>query len=309
MTTSDALPNNRAPSFWMTVLSLMASGWAASLFVGLTTPLRLFAPGIGVSLVYAAFVSALIGGVALRFILPLLTGVEISYPWAVAALGLGSLVSTAFTTTIQTATLRHVPSVAPMIWSSPLLLLAATAASLIVSYWVIAIGGHTRAPALSRRRSVPPPPVAAPSESVEAGGGLEAELVRAQNAVTNACIDVSRARAADIPGVVVGALTEISVCANALRAASVPDAATRAVVDNLVAGLDRFCEALTDIASEAAATGSDRIPQRGLLFGSLADVSDDGARARYELDHADGLADIRTALETLRGLGYLREDR
>jgi len=304
MTTSGALPSSKAPSFWMTALSLVAAGWVASFFVDFTAPLRLFAPGLGVSLVYATFVSALIGGIALRFILPLLTGVEISYPWAVAALGFGSLASIAFTTTIQTATLRHAPSVAPAIWSSPFLMLAATAASLIVSYWVIAVSRHTRA---DSRRRTPSPQIAAHREHAP-GCGLEADLVRTQNAVTNACIDVSRARAVDIPGVVVDALTELSLCANALRAASVPDPATRAVVDNLASGLDRFAEALTGIASDAAATGSDRLPQPGLLFGSLADVSDGGGRARYELDHADGLADIRTSLETLRGLGYLRED-
>jgi hypothetical protein len=319
MITSGALSNNRAPSVWMTVLSLVASGWVASFFVGFTVPLRLFAPGIGVSLVYSALVSALIGGVALRFILPLLTGVEISYPWAVAALGLGSLVSTAVTTTIQTATLRHAPSVAPAIWSSPLLMLAATGASLVVSYWVIALGGHTRASALSRTRrrfsqaspsrqdATTEDNQTAPAPTSDASQGLGMELVRVQNAVTDACINISRASTADIPGCVVDALTEISISAYTLRTATIPDATTGAVVDNLVAGLDRFAQALTDIASDAAATGSDRLPQRGLLLGSLADVSDGGGRARYELDHADGLAEIRTAFETLRRLGYLRE--
>lgn len=320
MITSDALSNNRAPSFWMTALSLVASGWVASFFVGFTVPLRLFAPGIGVSLLYAALVSALIGGIALRVILPLLTGVEISYPWAVAALGLGSLVSTALTTTIQTATLRHAPSVAPAIWSSPLLMLAATGASLVVSYWVIALGGHTHTSALSRTRrrssQAPAPPAdAAPADARTAleptsdtVHDLRMDVVVAQNAVTDACIDISRASAAEIPGCVVDALTEISICATKLRAASIPDAKTRAVVSHLVAGLDRFSQALTNIASDAAATGSDRLPQRGFLLGSLADVSDGGGRARYELDHADGLAEIRFAFETLRGLGYLRED-
>lgn len=305
MTTSSALPNNKAPSFWMTALSLLASGFVASFFVGFTMPLRLFAPGLAVSIAYSAFVSALIGGVALRFILPLLTGVEIGYLWAVAALGLGSLVSTAFTTTIQTAALRHAPSVAPAIWTSPIVMLVATAASLIVSYWVIAVGGHTRAAPRSRSAAAQ---IEAAGEEV-APGTLESDLVRAQNAVTNACIDVSRARAVDIPGVVVDALTELGLCANALRTAEIPDDTTRAVVANLIGALGRFSDALGDIASDAAASGSDRLPQPGLLFGSLADVSDGGGRARYELDHAEGLADIRTALETLRGLGYLREDR
>jgi len=306
MATPAALPENRAPSFWMTALSLIASGWVASFFVGFTTPLRLFAPGIGASLLYAALVSALIGGVALRFILPQLTGVEIGYAWAVAALGLGSLVSTALTTTIEAAARRHAPSVAPAIWSSPFLMLIATGASLVVAYWVIAIGGHTRPTALVRPRPAPHATSSVTSEDV--AYDLGADLVRTQNAVTSACIDVSRAPGAEIPGVLVDALTEISICANTLRTATISDPATRSVVANLVRGLDRFEQGLTDIASDAAATGADRLYRPGVLFGSLGDVSDGGGRARYELDQADGLAEIRAAFETLRTLGYLRAD-
>ena len=49
--------------------------------------------------------------------------------------------------------------------------------------------------------------------------------------------------------------------------------------------------------------------QPGLLIGSMADVSDGGGLARYELDHADGLATIRESFERLRALGVLREER
>lgn len=76
----------------------------------------------------------------------------------------------------------------------------------------------------------------------------------------------------------------------------------------LVDGLDRFQESLTQIAADAAAGGSDHLYQPGLFLGSMADVSDGGGRARYELDHADGLADIRAAFDRLRALGVLQDD-
>ena len=37
----------------------------------------------------------------------------------------------------------------------------------------------------------------------------------------------------------------------------------------------------------------------------MSDSSDGGSRARYELDHADGLADIRDACQQLQTLGLL----
>ena len=40
----------------------------------------------------------------------------------------------------------------------------------------------------------------------------------------------------------------------------------------------------------------------------MSDVSDGGSHARYELDHADGLATIRESFERLRALGVLRDD-
>src|SRR5579862_1321208 len=143
---------SKSPSFWTTALSVLASGWVASFFVGLTTALGSSAPGLGASLVYSTLASACMGGVALRFFLPLLTGVEIGYPWAVAAIGLGGLASASVATAVQTAALRHAPAAAPVIWSSPLVLLVTTGISLVVSYWVIRASGHTDAKAASRER-------------------------------------------------------------------------------------------------------------------------------------------------------------
>ena len=71
----------------------------------------------------------------------------------------------------------------------------------------------------------------------------------------------------------------------------------------LVDGLNRFQMSLAQIAADSAATGSQHVYQRGFLIGSMADVSDGGGLARYELNQADGLPTIREAFERLRELG------
>jgi hypothetical protein len=84
-------------------------------------------------------------------------------------------------------------------------------------------------------------------------------------------------------GHVVDALTALGICIRSLQHAITSDPKVRAEIDHLIDGLNRFQTALTQIAADAAT---------GL--------------ARYELDHADGLADIRESFERFRALGVLR---
>lgn len=80
-------------------------------------------------------------------------------------------------------------------------------------------------------------------------------------------------------------------------------------ISQLVDGLERFQQSLVEIADDAATSGSSRIVQPGLLFPSLGDVSDGGSRARYELEHADGLATIRDAFQELQTLSLIPGER
>jgi hypothetical protein len=305
MISATTLP--RQPSFWMTALSLWVSGWVSSLFVGWWLPYRLAGTGLGLSLVSTSLAAAFIGGLVLRAILPRLAGVEISYLWAVLAIGLGRLAGNAFTVVVQAFTLRHLPaSVAPALWSSPLLVLGATALRLVVSYRVIVLTAH--APSGWSR---PAPERAGRVHDTDYGpglaplGGLAADLARTQDAVASTCIEISRAPAEAIPGRIVDALLELATCAHMLRREAPAEPQVRGAVDQLVRGLDKFQDALTQIADEAAATGTNRLFQRGVFSASMADVSDDGGRARYHLDHADGLAQIRDAFQQLRSLGLV----
>jgi hypothetical protein len=308
----------RPPSFWMTVLCIWISGWVSSVVVTMWLPYRIVGTGLGLSLVYQSFAGAFIGAFVLRAVLPRLANASISYPGAVIALGLGSLAGNGLTNLLQRFTLRHTPAaVAPMIWSSPLLAFAAMAVSFLVSYQVIALA---TAPHLSRSAK----PASASGSAQPAaddwyeatgntaanvtGASLSDVVAQTQDAVVRTCIDVSRSTAAQMAGHVVDALTELGTCVRSLQHSTSSDPKVRAELERLTDGLNRFQTALTQIAADAAASASQHMYQPGALFGSMADVSDGGGLARYELDHADGLAAIRESFERLRALDVLHEE-
>lgn len=265
----------------MTALGLLVAASVAGLFASVWMPYLPARTGLGLSVVYASLVGAFVGGFVLRAILPRLADVSVSYPWAVVAIGLGSFAGNAATVVAQTITARHVPvAVAPLVSANPLFVLGGAALRLLVSYRVIVFAGRAAAGSYA--------PVARPRAPVVRGSdGLEADLVRTQSAVAQTCIEVSRSAADEIPGRVVDALAELGTCAHLLRHATPPEPETRAAVAQLLDGLERFQDALTDIARDAAAPG---------------------VNPRYELDHADGLATIRDSFERMRSLGVLRDE-
>jgi hypothetical protein len=293
----------RTPPLWPTLLSLWVSGWFAGIFVVRLAPAQLVHGRLGPMLVYFSAAGALLGALVLRVVLPRFAGITISYLWALVAIGLGSLAANAFAFAVQTAAARTLPAAVPTLWTSPISILGATALSLLVSYQVVAatcrdVGGRPFA-----RRPTPPADGLAP-DATPYPYGLEGDVARAQDAVARTCVELSRSPAGGIPAVVIDAITQLGLCAEALRGTTPEDPRVGAAVAQLVSGMERFEAALTEVASAAAKTGSQHLYQRGLIIPSIADVSDGGALARYEL-HADGLADIRAACEQLRALGVL----
>jgi hypothetical protein len=311
----------RPPSFWMTVACIWVSGWVSSFVVSTFLAGRFGGTGI-LALVYLSFAAAPIGAFVLRAALPRFADATISYPWAVFALGLGSLAGNSFAYELQTFTLGHARAViAPVIWSDPLLGWAAFAVSLIVSYQVIAFATTRPSPRTARRvSSVGSTRVAADADdwydvssasllaaASPTGASLDDVVARTDQAVARACIDISRSTGGQVAGHVIDALGELGTCAQSLQHSTVADPKVRAEVERLIDGLNRFQTALTQIATEAAATGSQHLYQGAWLSGWVSDVSDGGSLARHELDDADGLATIRESFEHLRQLGVLRE--
>jgi hypothetical protein len=258
-------PLRTSPSFWLTSVCLLVSGTVAGLFVSLLVPtLRFSESDLGTTLLYITIASALIGGLVLRAVLPRLAGAAISYPWAAAALGLGGAAGNAFLWVVQRGSVSS---------AGPLFGLGATALSLVVSYYVVVAGSR------GARGAARAPSPFADLDVVDASPANA--VARAEAAVTRTCIEISRAPADRVPGIVIDALSELGACAHMLRNESLRDPAVRAAVAELVDGLERFQEALTGIAASTATLGTNT------------------------LYRADGLSEIREACGELRVLGAL----
>ena len=82
-----------------------------------------------------------------------------------------------------------------------------------------------------------------------------------------------------------------------------PTAVPTQVHTKLVTGLNQLQDDLVDTASSAVATASQRITQYGILQPGSTDVSDGGARYRWELSLSPGLKTIKEAFTELAALG------
>lgn len=284
----------------MTALCIWIAGGVSSAVVSVVLPGRLVSSSPAAWLLALALSAAFVGALILRAILPPLAGASISYGWAAIALGLGSLAGNGVILVVHALVLSHAQTEVPVLWSNPAFALAATALGFLVSYWVIGLA--TSQPVKVEAARVP---AEADDWYDTPSLGLGDAVVRTQDAVAQTCIAISRSPGDRIPGVVVDALTQLGTCAHGLQQTAANDPAVSAEIDRLLDALNRFQTSLTQIADDAAATGSDRMYQRGVLFGSMTDVSDGGALARYELNQADGLAAIRESFERLSELGVL----
>jgi len=110
---------------------------------------------------------------------------------------------------------------------------------------------------------------------------LDVALADVRRAVVTAVGEIGEASAIDVPSRVLEALTDLATCTRTLRQGEVDDPQLRRLVARLVDGLERFQTSIS-------------------TFGT---PSIEGARLRYELEHADGLATIRTAIEEIEALG------
>jgi hypothetical protein len=105
-----------------------------------------------------------------------------------------------------------------------------------------------------------------------------------------------------VASVIADGLIPYEVATKRLEQAQLPSTVSADL--RLVAGLKQLEEDLTLTAEEAATTAGNRLYQRGLLTGSMADVSDGGGRYRWELEQSEGLRTVKQALRELRELGF-----
>jgi hypothetical protein len=248
----------------MTALCIWIAGGVSSFVVSAVLPGRIVSSSPGPSLIVFALAAAFGGAFVLRAVLPRLAGASISYAWAAIALGVGSLAGNGVIIVVRALVLSHASAAAPVLGSNPAFALGAMAIGFLVSYQVITFAaaqpsrvGAARVPTEAEDRY----------DTSPLSGMLGDVVARTQQAVAQACIDISRSPGDQIPGVVVDALTELGTCTHGLQHSTTTDPALRAEVERLLDAVNRFQTALAQIADDAAATGSDRMYQRGIIWG------------------------------------------
>jgi hypothetical protein len=263
-------------------------------------------------------VYAFLGGAVLRSLLPHLARLELSYASAAGSLAVGGLVGEAIyrvgVHVVAHAAPAQSPAINPIIWSGSLLSLVGSIAGLAVSYQAVvmlstrvAAAGQPE-PELEAHEDRPPlaeePRVEAPL--APAGEGwLEVALARTQEAVEDACREIGNAPPGAAAGVAMDALAELATCARILDHPSTRDSDVRKAVAELTRHLETFQNSLADIVADPTANGAMHVYQPGAFNASTADVSSTGGRLRYELERADGLAELRAAFARLESLGVL----
>ena len=107
-----------------------------------------------------------------------------------------------------------------------------------------------------------------------------------------------------VPSVIADGLVPYEAATRRLEQAELPSAVPAALNQRLLAGLKHLEDDLALTAEDAATTAGTRMYQRGLLSASMADVSDGGARYRWDLEQSEGLKAVEQALSELRALGF-----
>lgn len=273
------------PPFLATFVSIWVGGFVASAVVR-ALPLAAAPHSWAVESVYRLLLAAVVGGVVLGAVLPRLAGAEISYAGATFAFAAGGALGTAVQLVWLRETARHLAAAGPWLTTvsaaGSLVAAVAALAGTIVTYQVVvtlaepagASGGRgMHELALPEEIS----PLPEPRRELPVRTWLDVAVADVRRAVVTACNEIGTASAIEVPSRVLEALTELGTCTRTVRLGELDDPQVRKAVEQLVGGLERFQATLADLGTPAI----------------------EGARLRYELEHADGLAQIRAALERI----------
>ena len=266
-------------------------------------------------LVVEGFVAALIGSFVVRFLFERVLEVGISYRDAFIALAAGSLVSIAFIwVTSSAAQQGGSPYTVPT--SGLLFIFVPMVGSVGVTYWLLQRGvrGPTTARPAPGRTWVPGeesdswadeiPGGRVVSDTNEFDGASYDELVSAARETSLGLVDsVSRTSPEDVPDLISERLPVLQAITKNLEKTTPPIAVPTHVHTKLVTGMKQLQEDLVETATSAVATASQRVSQRGVFLPGTADVSDGGARYRWELSLSQGLKMSKEAFIELAALG------
>ncbi len=266
-------------------------------------------------LVVEGFVAALIGSVVIRALFDKVLDFDLSYRDAFIALAAGSLVSIAFICATSAAVQQSGnPNVVPT--GGVLFTFVPLIGSVGITYWLLQRGvrGRTTArpdpgrawdPGEESGSWADEMPVARPvSDTAEFDGASYDELVSAAQETSLGLVDsVSRVSPEDVPDLISERLPMLQAITTNLENTTPPIAVPTHLHTNLITGMKQLQEDLVDTATSAVTTSGQRITQRGVFLPGSADVSDGGARYRWELSLSTGLKMIKEALTEFAALG------
>ena len=282
---SDETYARTTPPFLATFASIWIAGAVASAVAG-AVPLAGAVHSWAAWSIYRLLLVAAVGAAVLRAVLPRLAGAEISYAAAAFALVAGGAIGTAVQLLWLRETARHAAAAGPWLTTlsaaGSLVTAVASLVGAIVTYQAVAaLARPVAAAAGAALRELPWPdevsPLPEPRHDLPVRTWLDVAVTDVRRAVVSASSEIGSASAIDVPSRVLEALTELATCTRTMRQGEVDDAQLRKAVEQLVEGLERFQAALADLGTPAI----------------------EGARLRYELEHADGLGQIRAALERI----------
>jgi xanthosine utilization system XapX-like protein len=267
---------NRELPFLPTLVCLWGAGWVTSAFTSLLFVGRLYPVGGSPALTVAAniLLSAAVGAVVVRVLLRDVVGRELSYSAMLLALVAGSVVGTV----AQLAAFAMLRGRSPAALGLSFLpgVLGA-----LVSYSLLSNAAHAEAPA--------PAPALAPLEMAASAPptSLCAELMTAVRESTVGLVAaVDAAEPTSVPSVIADGMIGLEVARKRLEETPLPGDIPAELPRRLALGMELLSNDLAETADEAALTTTG------------------GARYRWELQHSEGLNEVREALAELRAFGY-----
>lgn len=306
---------DRELPFLPTLLCLWGAGWVTSLVTSFLFLGRVYSSSTPSTVMVAVnlLLSAAIGAVVVQYLLLSVVDCDIPYSATLLALVAGSVASTVARLILSSSLQSG--------GSQPALPVAGLGASFlpaligaVVSWWLLQnAAGSRSSPPLAEPpspavRERPAPQQTWVFDDPHAGDPTAIAYSETILAVRESALGlvgtVNSVPPDSVASVIADGLVPYEVATKRLEQARLPSTVRPDLNQRLVAGLKQLAEDLTLTAEEASRTAGNRLYQRGLLTGSMADVSDSGGRYRWELEQSEGLRTVKQALRELRELGF-----
>ncbi|HTS73626.1 MAG TPA: hypothetical protein VMG74_07935 [Gaiellaceae bacterium] len=306
---------DRELPFLPTLLCLWGAGWVTSLVTSFLFLGRVYSSSTPSTVMVAAnlLLSAAIGAVVVQYLLLSVVDCNIPYSATLLALVAGSVASTVARLILASSLQGGA--------SQPVLPIAGLGASFlpaligaVVSWWLLQNAAGSRSPVATVEppgAAVSEPPVSRQIrvfDDPHAGDPTASGYSELVSAVRESALGlvgtVNSVPPDSVASAIADGLVPYEVATKRLEQAQLPSTVSPDLHQRLIAGLKQLEEDLTLTAEEAATTAGTRLYQRGLLSGSMADVSDGGGRYRWELEQSEGLRTVKQALRELRELGF-----